>query len=138
MEKAKKSWPAPALSLDRGMEPNLSYVLQPYQMVNHETEILGVRSGFFRRLSRWKPQALQSCLVSVDGNDAKLLCLDLGQDFAIIKQTIASHFNVAQISKISFLVTSYGVGPVSTELGADTLPLARLEPHLVFRATSVQ
>ncbi|KAJ4453288.1 hypothetical protein PAPYR_12262 [Paratrimastix pyriformis] len=75
-------------------------------------------------------------LVSVDGNDAKLLCLDLGQDFAVIKQTIASHFNVAQISKISFLVTSYGVGPVSTELGADTLPLARLEPHLVFRATS--
>ncbi|KAJ4456930.1 hypothetical protein PAPYR_7754 [Paratrimastix pyriformis] len=75
-------------------------------------------------------------LVSVDGNDAKLLYLDLGQDFAIIKQTIASHFNVAQIPKISFLVTSYGVGPVSTELGADTLPLARLEPHLVFRATS--
>ncbi|KAJ4456787.1 hypothetical protein PAPYR_7917 [Paratrimastix pyriformis] len=76
-----------------------------------------------------------SCGVSLDGGLARLLRLDLGQDFATIKQTIASHFNVALVS-ISFSVTSYGEKPVPTELDADTLPLARLEPRLVFYATS--
>ncbi|KAJ4457974.1 hypothetical protein PAPYR_6367 [Paratrimastix pyriformis] len=78
---------------------------------------------------------LTPVLVSLDGMPAHLLNLDLGQNFAIIEQTIASHFNVAEIS-ISFLVTTYGEEPVPTKLYADTLPLARLEPHLVFRVAS--